>query len=331
MEANLQALNRLNEQKKQNFEVFERLRTQRRLVEERMAGEEEFLKVEVVPRKSPNPKIEEFRRLKEVFDAAVARFGASSRLPDLEMARIPMERAEAKLTPEEREEALKPAAPPKGEDGKPLPNPTYVNLKNQLTAIDLEISLQQKSRAEIDADYKKYSGRVERTPQVSLELTDVLRENADIRKQYDNLKFKLSEARLSESLESRQRAGQFVVIDAANLPVEPAKPNKWGILLTGVVAALGLSVGIAFLVDVLRQRVWTQSEIEMFWGVPVMVDIPQILTDADIVVAQRKKWLMAASSLVAVAVFGLCLYLIYLRTPYILEQLDPVLQKVVYR
>jgi hypothetical protein len=172
---------------------------------------------------------------------------------------------------------------------------------------------------------------LDKTPQVEQELTDVIRENFDLKKEYDSLKDKLTAARLSESLESKQRAGQFVVLDEANAPIEAAKPNKWAVLLTGVVFSLGLSIGIAVLVDVLRQRVWTQSEIEAFWGVPVMVDIPQILTDADIVVAQRKKWITAASSLAGVVVFSLCLYLIYLRTPYILEQLDPVLQKVVYR
>ena len=331
MEANLQALNRLNDQKRYNVEIMERLRTQRQSIEERMTQEDEFLKVEATPRKSSNPKIEEFRQAKERLEATIAKFPANSPMPDIPMARTQMERAEAKLTPEEREEALKAPTTPTGEDGKPLPNPVYQNLKNQLKQIDQEIRFQEKNRNDIDSDYKIYSARVERTPQVEQELTDVIRENMDLKKEYDGLKEKLTAARLSESLESKQRAGQFQVLDEANAPIESAKPNKWAVLLTGVVFSLGLSIGIAVLVDVLRQRVWTQSEIEAFWGVPVMVDIPQILTDADIVVAHRKKWIMAASSLAGAVVFSLCLYLIYLRTPYILEQLDPVLQKVVYR
>jgi hypothetical protein len=296
-----------------------------------MAQEDEFLKVEIVPKKSPNPKIEEFKKLKEEYEATVRRFPPNSPIPDIPRTKLAMERAQEKLTPEELAEALKPPAAPTSVDGKPLPNPTYQSLKNTLREIDLEIGIQQRNKLDIEAEYRKYSARVDRTPQVDLELTETVRQNLDLKKQYDNLNVKLTEARLSESLESRQRGSQFVILDKANEPIEPDKPNKWGILFAGLGFSLALSVGIAVIVDVLRQRVWTQSEIEAFWGVPVMVDIPQIVTDADVVVAQRRKWVMAASSLAALLVFAVCLYFIYLRTPYILEQLDPVLQKVVYR
>jgi uncharacterized protein involved in exopolysaccharide biosynthesis len=160
MEANLQALSRLNDQKRYNVEIMERLRTQRQSIEERMAQEDEFLKVDVAPRKSPNPKVEEYRQAKESFEATVAKYPPNSPIPDIPRARIQMERAEAKLTPEEREEALKSPTSPKGEDGKPLPNPVYQNLKNQLKQVDQEIKFQEKNKNDIDSDYRTYSARV---------------------------------------------------------------------------------------------------------------------------------------------------------------------------
>jgi hypothetical protein len=189
----------------------------------------------------------------------------------------------------------------------------------------------QKNAVRIDSELKKYADRVDRTPGVEIKLSEVIRENEDIRKQYEDLNKKLTEARLAESLESKQRGDQFMVLDPANFPLSPSKPNKLAILMVGFVMCLALSVGIAFLVDVTRQRVWTQSEIETFWGVPVMVDIPEIVTDTDIASAQRRRWVVSAAVLGGCVLYSACLYVFYLKTAFVLQQLDPVLQKVVYR
>ena len=58
-----------------------------------------------------------------------------------------------------------------------------------------------------------------------------MRLNDDLKKQYDDLKSKLSQARLSESLESKQKGSQFQIVDPANYPLVPAKPNKPLVLL----------------------------------------------------------------------------------------------------
>ena len=79
------------------------------------------------------------------------------------------------------------------------------------------------------------------------------------------------------------------------------------------------------------RTIWTQSEIETFWGVPVLVDIPEILTDTDLAVAGRKKWVFAASAMGAAMVYAVCLYGVHLKHEFILRQLDPVLQRVIYK
>jgi hypothetical protein len=92
-----------------------------------------------------------------------------------------------------------------------------------------------------------------------------------------------------------------------------------------------LAIGFAFIVDLARQRVWTQSEIESLWGVPVMVDIPAIVSDGDQAELRRKRLAFATFFLAAFTVYGAFLYGVYLNNNYILQQLDPVLQTLVYR
>jgi len=162
-------------------------------------------------------------------------------------------------------------------------------------------------------------------------MSELIRQNDDLKKQYSELNTKLSQARLSESLENQQKGSQFVIVDPANYPLIPSKPNKLAVLMGGAVASLMLSIALALGFDILRQRIWTPSQIETFWGAPVLIEIPEILTDSDIAVLHRKKYLHAVILMSVAVVWGLCLYGMYVRHTFILRQLNPVLQKVIYK
>jgi hypothetical protein len=65
--------------------------------------------------------------------------------------------------------------------------------------------------------------------------------------------------------------------------------------------------------------------------VPILIDIPEILTDSDLAQIRKKKYAFAFSSVAALGAYSVCLYLMYLKHGFILQKLDPVLQKLVYR
>src|SRR5258708_3833995 len=150
-------------------------------------------------------------------------------------------------------------------------------------------------------------------------MAEVLRRNASLQKQSDDLKTKLADAQLAQSLEGRQKGSQFVVIDPANYPLRPTKPNKLVVLIGGIMVSLAIAVGFAVALDVAHQRVWTQTEIEAFWGTPVLIEIPEILTDSDVAVQRKRKFVFTLSSVGATAVYGVCLYLMYLKHVSILQ------------
>jgi polysaccharide chain length determinant protein (PEP-CTERM system associated) len=333
LEANLRALDRYSDEKRQNAEAMEHLRVQQSILQEKMAATPQYLsEAEVAgPKKKENPFIEEYKKLDLNLKRLKASVPPGSTLPDLEMTRLQMEGLKKQIPPDEFEAAMKEEEEEKKGTEKKVDNPQYIALNQQARLMNTEISRIEKDKALIETNYRKYSARVDATPKAELKLSEVLRENIDIRGEYERLKGKLTEAKLAESLESKQRGDQFMVLDPANFPIEPSKPNKWKVLIIGFLICLGIGVGLALLSDVMRQRVWTQSEVESFWGVPVMIDIPEIITDGDVAVAQRRRRVVALSSVAAFAAYSVCLYLLYLRTSYILEQLDPVLQKVVYR
>lgn len=192
-----------------------------------------------------------------------------------------------------------------------------------------EILLKEKSY--IASEIQKFSQRVENTPQSEQRMAEVLRRNTSLQKQSDDLKAKLSEAQLAQSLEGREKGSQFVIIDPPNFPLQPTKPNKLILLLVGIFASLVIAIGFAVAVDVGCQKVWTQTEIEAFWGTPVLIDVPEILTDSDVALQRRTKFVQAAASVGAAAAYSFCLYLMYIKHASILQHLDPLLQKVVYK
>ena len=337
LEANQRALDRLNDARRSNAEAMDRATTQRLNLQELLAETPEFLEpgaqAPAASKPHKNPLVEDYLTVKKAYDRLSAIHPPT--YPDVLQTRAQLDRLKASLTPEELAEASKEEEEEEqaaaGDDGKPKANRVYLAIMAQLRDLETEIKLRQDDKKSIDAEIGKYNRRVENTPQVELQLAEVIRENSDLRKQYEQLSSDLGKAKLSQSLESKQRGEQFRIIDPANYPVEPSKPNKVVVLLVGWVLSLALAMGIALLVDITRQRVWTQSEIESLWGVPVMVDIPQILTDADVAAVRRKKMAFAAFSVAAMAVYSVCLYGIYLKQNTILQHLDPVLQQLVYR
>ena len=95
--------------------------------------------------------------------------------------------------------------------------------------------------------------------------------------------------------------------------------------------SLLLSVAFVVALHIARQRIWTQSQVEAFWGVPVLVDIPEILTDSDLVARRRKQFVYAGYSAAGALVWSLGLYVVYHKPGLVLQQLDPILQKLVYK
>jgi len=288
-------------------------------------------------------KITDFRKQQVSYDQLTSVYG--SNYPEVRSAKVILENMRAKLSPEELEKAENPPATPAssvdaiaatiptvpGAAPGTEPNPRYQSLSATLADLNTEYKILQNRKTEIARDIATYNRRVENTPQIEQELADVERENADLQKDYKDLKAKLSQAELSASLESEEKGGQFQIIDPANLPSSSAKPNKPMVALGGTIVSLLLSLAFAVGVDVARQRIWTQSEIEAFWGTRVLVSIPEILTDGDVAAAKRKKWIFVTSAVGAALVFSVCLYGMHLKHDFILRQLDPVLQKVVYK
>src|SRR5207302_7358864 len=91
----------------------------------------------------------------------------------------------------------------------------------------------------------------------------------NMQKQYQSLLDKKLNARVSENMESREKGEQFRIIDPANLPQKPDKPDRLRIMLMGLVYGCGLGIGGAVALEHLKPSFRRPEEVEMALGLPV--------------------------------------------------------------
>ncbi len=335
LDTNQKALDRLGTDKKTNAEAMDRSEAAQLSLENQLAQTPEMISKPAMASQAKSvdpPVIDEYRKASAEYDQAAAKF--TSKHPEVQGAKAKLDRLKARMTPEQLILATSEVS-----DGKStvpsadtmMPNQLYQSLLSQLNQVKTDLEIRRKEKVWIESEIAKYSRRIEDTPNAEQAIADVVRQNDDLKKQYEGLKSKLAEARLSESLESKQKGTQFFVVDPANYPLSPDKPNKLAVFFGGSILSLLFSIAVAAVVDVSRQRIWTQSEIEAFWGVPVLVEIPSIVTDTDLAAEKKRGMAFAFTALFASGLYSAAMYVLYLKHGFILRALDPVLQKVVYK
>src|SRR5256712_4388292 len=135
--------------------------------------------------------------------------------------------------------------------------------------IKIELSGLKQRQRRLTGQMKEYEVRVERSPTREQELMILLRDYDNMQKNYQSLLDKMLNARVAENLEKRQKGEQFRIIDPANLPENPEKPNRVQIMLMGLVFGCGLGMGGVVALEHLKPSFRRPEEVEMALGLPV--------------------------------------------------------------
>jgi polysaccharide biosynthesis transport protein len=322
LDTNLRNLDRLHEQLKANTEALDRYVTMRLSLELQLSETPQQISKTLAASASPNhpaaarsPLVEQYRQKEMNYRELRNRY--TEKHPDVARLKVELDRLKEEIPPEDFQEIQQEQA------AEPIviteTNPVYQRLTAQLEEVKTEISIRDRERTWIQEQITRINWRVQNTPQREQEIASLLREHADLQKQYEDLKGKLSQARLAESLESKQKGAQFVILDPASFPMRPAKPNRLMILLLGLAGSLGLGLAVAVGVDFVDQKVWTQAELERLIGSPVLVEIPEIVSSRQLRHEVKKKHrhriLAGAAGLLVLGLLALVLVTPALRRP----------------
>ncbi len=150
------------------------------------------------------------------------------------------------------------------------------DLKVELERVNKNIDTYKAEAEKIKKQISLYRERIERTPEVELELTKLTRDYATMRNRYESLLNKKINAQLSEQLERRQKGEQFKVIDPAIPPGKPVKPDVKRVMLIALMAGLGVGCGLAYLREIMDGSFYNTEDMESFLGTRVLVSIPPV-------------------------------------------------------
>jgi tyrosine-protein kinase Etk/Wzc len=120
-----------------------------------------------------------------------------------------------------------------------------------------------------------YNAEMQLLPKQELELARLIRAKEVNDNIYATLLEKREEARITEA----GKVGDVRVIDYAEAPVDPIKPQKKKNIALAMILGLSFSVGLAFLLNSLDNSLKSEQDVEKYLDLPVLASVPKISTN----------------------------------------------------
>ncbi len=158
-------------------------------------------------------------------------------------------------------------------------------VQKQIKVIEIELTNLRDREMELLKQKRAYEQRVESAPAREQELAVLLRDYENTRKNYGTLLDKKLNAKIAENLEKRQKGEQFRILDAANLPEKPFKPEPVRIGFAGVALGFGVGLAFAFIREKLDSSIKKPEEVERITSVPVLASIPDF--DEELMITEK--------------------------------------------
>jgi len=197
--------------------------------------------------------------------------------------------------------------------GAPVDPLVPPDLVREIEQTQLEITRLTADEERIKKSIEMYQQRVENAFVREQQLLGLTRDYDVTKHKYQALLDKKLEAQLSQSLERRQKAERFRILDPASLPQTPARPDRRMLNLGGA----ALSVGLACFLPILMRQLDTSFHVAEDFvsaALPVLAVIPQAQTP-DVRRRRQRYRMRVLGTSVAVLVVGICgvtLYAMYL-------------------
>lgn len=285
--ANLEASKRLSEQLRLNIDMQLRLLEQRETLTRPVP-------VSSSPAAAPDEISAQLSRLRQELAALRTRF--TDEHPDVV-------RVKAQIAALEVQRADAPSPTQARQVGERQSNEPLRKVEAELAALKAE----ERSIRRAMASYER---RVENAPRREQELQQISRDYGATKDLYQSLLQRHEDAQLAERMSQGQYGEQFRVLDPAVPPHLPVAPNRFRLLLVGVMLAAAAAIGAAVIAETLDSSFHSLDDLRAFTEVPVLASVSPIVTSGD---AARRSWRFAFVTIAAVigiaAVAGAAFYL----------------------
>jgi len=155
------------------------------------------------------------------------------------------------------------------------PNPIYQNMQEEVYRGQADLKALRAKEGTLTAQLGSYSERLEKLNRVETELKGLQRQ-VDVEQQnYKLYLAKLEESRISEAMDT-EKISNVTQIKPANTPPMPVSPKVTFNLVIGFfLAGLG-SLGMAFFLEALDDRLESRDDVESALKLPVLASVPEL-------------------------------------------------------
>src|SRR5690348_1237640 len=158
-----------------------------------------------------------------------------------------------------------------------IAEPTEVTQwRGQIHGDDETIAEKNRELDQIREQIKLCQARIEASPAVEQEYTELTRGyNTDL-ESYNALLKDYNTAQMSGDLTREQQGEYFKMLDPANLPSAPTFPNSRLFTLGGLAGGMGLGIGLALLLEFKDTSLKSERDVEFSLRLPVLAMIPAV-------------------------------------------------------
>lgn len=147
-------------------------------------------------------------------------------------------------------------------------------LRQDIRQYNQAIQDDTKQQAELDKKINAYQARVQMSPVIEQQYTELTRNYQTALEFYRNLLTKQAQANMGANLQKRQQAESFRVIDAASFSGSPAGPNRRFYVGAGMIGGLCLALAIALWLELRDKLIRSERDIEFYLQAPTLAAIP---------------------------------------------------------
>ena len=262
LDANLRTLDRLQVELRSANDAIKNSEDRKTLLEEQLG----LIPAARTAAVRVNPVEEELSKLKR--DLITLQSMYKENYPDVIITKNRIKEIEEVLSKSAQKDAPKQEEP--SQEAAGANSALYADLR----AVKSQLQTLKQRDADIRKQIKALEKRVEDAPANEQKLTDIRRDYEISLRNYQSLLEKKLSAKLAENLEKKQKGEKFRVIDPANLPEKPYKPDKPKIMLTGMAAGLGIGMGLVFLFESLNPAFRRPEDLTGVLNHPVLAIIP---------------------------------------------------------
>ncbi|HYM80231.1 MAG TPA: AAA family ATPase, partial [Candidatus Limnocylindria bacterium] len=121
-----------------------------------------------------------------------------------------------------------------------------------------------------------FERQVVTAPDREIEQTWLAQEVENNRALYNSFLQQSAAAQIREAFENAKVSGRFVILEPANRPQAPGKPNRPALLLLSLFAGAVIGVGSVLVVEQHDQSMRNADEVESVLGLPVLGAVPRV-------------------------------------------------------